>query len=89
MIASTQIWTLHHDTDAFPNPDRFDPDRWLKFDSKAKELAMKEAFMPFGIGPRACIGKTFAIQEINQTMAAVFRRFDITIEPSMTESDSK
>lgn len=42
-----QAWTLHRDPDTFPRPDEFDPTRW-----EAPTKAMRDAFMPFGRGPR-------------------------------------
>lgn len=45
---ATQAYTMHRDPDIFPNPDKFDPYRWA-----APTKQMKEAFMPFGRGPRS------------------------------------
>lgn len=46
-VVSTQAWTLHRDLTLFPNPERFDPSRWLE---ATKE--MRDGVMPFGGGAR-------------------------------------
>lgn len=47
------IWCLHRNPKYFPNPDTFDPDR---FCDENKDKIISGSFMPFGIGPRHCIG---------------------------------
>lgn len=51
-VVGTQNLTIHQ-ADAFLSPTSFAPDRWLEAD---KNEAMKEAFVPFSVGPRSCIG---------------------------------
>lgn len=48
------IYGLHHDPQYFPDPDKFDPER---FNDANKQNIVPGSFIPFGIGPRACIGK--------------------------------
>lgn len=48
------VYGLHHNHKYFPNPMKFDPDRFLG-DNKKK--IVPNSYMPFGLGPRACIGK--------------------------------
>lgn len=50
-------YALHRDPKYYPNPDKFDPDRFLN-----REVD-NSVYMPFGIGPRICIGNRFAIME--------------------------
>ena len=47
------VWSLHYDTKYFPNPERFDPQR---FSAENKVAIKPNTYMPFGDGPRACIG---------------------------------
>lgn len=46
-------WILHQDESYFPDPTRFDPDRWS---DPAETQRLEKAFVPFGKGSRACVG---------------------------------
>lgn len=48
------IHAIHHDPTHYPDPSRFDPDRFLDGNKKSRESC---TFLPFGEGPRICIGK--------------------------------
>ncbi|XP_020282381.1 cytochrome P450 9e2-like [Pseudomyrmex gracilis] len=50
-------YALHRDSTYYPNPDKFDPDRFLNGEVD------NSVYIPFGIGPRICIGNRFAIME--------------------------
>ncbi len=71
-------WVMHHDPRYFPEPDRFDPDRWLP--EKAQKLP-KFAYFPFGGGPRQCIGAAFAMMEATLLLATIAQRFQFRAEP--------
>lgn len=47
------IYAIHHDPKYYPNPEKFDPDR---FSENNKSEISKGAYLPFGEGPRICIG---------------------------------
>lgn len=55
------IKAIHHDPKYFENPERFDPERFLR---DGKRIASSGAYMPFGMGPRKCIGSRFALTEM-------------------------
>ncbi|MCA9695175.1 MAG: cytochrome P450 [Nannocystaceae bacterium] len=73
----TQIWMVmwvnHRDARWFPDPLRFDPNRWL---SGATAKLPKYAYYPFGGGPVVCIGKHFAMMEAVLALAAIARQVD-------------
>lgn len=72
-VVSTTPWFNHRDPRAFPEPDNFDPGRWLK-QGEARRL---ERFMvPFSRGQRACMGQTLAYVELYVCLGRLFRRFD-------------
>ncbi|KAG5788182.1 hypothetical protein H9Q69_012743 [Fusarium xylarioides] len=79
-VVGTQNYTIHRWERAFPDPDNFLPERWLN--DKNVE-ARKEAFVPFSVGPRRCIGVNLAQMELRKLIAAFFLRFEASIDPSM------
>ena len=66
---------LHRSADYFPQPDEFDPERWLG------EGPPPFAYVPFGGGARRCIGEEFALAEIRTVLSALLTRFRFTLEP--------
>jgi cytochrome P450 len=64
-------YTLHRQAKYFPNPEKFDPDRFTP--EREKELP-RHAYMPFGAGPRICIGNQFALMEGQLMTAAIAQR---------------
>lgn len=68
----------HHDPRWFPEPERFDPDRWLP--ERAAALP-KFAYFPFGGGVRRCIGERFAWIEIMLLLAAFSRDWRFELSP--------
>ncbi len=71
-------YTLHRDPRWFPDPAAFRPDRWE--DGLLKKLP-KFAYMPFGGGPRVCIGNQFALMEAALLLATIAQRFFLRTEP--------
>ncbi|GAA0606681.1 cytochrome P450 [Kutzneria viridogrisea] len=72
---------LHHDPRYFPDPDRFDPDRWAP---ERDSGPPKGAYVPFGAGARQCIGNVFAQTEIvaaAATIAASWRLVPVAGRP--------
>ena len=55
------LWSLHHDPQYFPDPEKFDPER---FSPSNKELIKPYTYMPFGEGPRVCIGKLLQMNSL-------------------------
>lgn len=80
-------WLMHHDPRWFDEPYRFDPDRWS--DGLADRLP-RHAYIPFGGGPRVCIGNTFAMMEAVLLLATIAQRFrlervsDAPVKPHTT-----
>ena len=57
-----------HDPRWFPDPETFDPGRWL---DPGRQAAPRHAYLPFGTGPRACIGEQFAWAEATTVLAVL------------------
>ncbi|ETN41890.1 uncharacterized protein HMPREF1541_03829 [Cyphellophora europaea CBS 101466] len=64
----------HTDPSKFPNPHKFDPNRWLDSPEKAEKY-----LVPFSKGTRQCLGINLATAEIYLTLATVFRRFNMEL----------
>ncbi len=62
---------LHHDRRFFDDPEAFRPERWL--DGSTANLP-RHAYMPFGGGPRVCVGNHFAMMEAVLVLATVVQR---------------
>jgi cytochrome P450 len=81
-------YALHHDPRFWPEPDRWDPDRFLP-DAVAGRA--RHTYLPFGLGPRRCIGEHFALMEGPLVLATLARRIrwqalgdDVACEPIVT-----
>src|SRR5262249_36891859 len=73
-IARVTTYVVHHDERWFPNPDQFDPDR---FAPGREEQIPPYAYLPFGAGPRVCIGNAFALTEMTLLTAMLSQRFTL------------
>lgn len=80
--AGTQIvispWVLHRHELLWDAPNRFRPERFL---SGAKGSIDRFAYLPFGAGPRVCIGASFALQEAVTVLATIVRSFRLNLKP--------
>lgn len=70
-ILFVNILGIHHRPDLYPDPERFDPSRFL---GDAEKALPRCAYMPFGAGPRICIGNHFALMEGHVLLATIARR---------------
>lgn len=69
-------WTIHRHSKYWRNPHHFDPDRFTP--DRESELT-PGAYMPFGQGPRVCVGAAFATTESTLILARLIRRFDFHV----------
>ncbi len=71
-------YVSHRDPRWFPEPERFDPERWTP---EAKAAQPRYAYFPFGAGPRLCIGESFARMSAVLTLATLARRWRPRLVP--------
>ena len=71
-------YVLHRHRALWNKPDSFDPNRFL---DGARETIDRFAYLPFGVGPRICIGATFALQEATIVLATIMRHFTLELAP--------
>ena len=68
-------WVTHRHPDVWPDPSRFDPER---FTPACEAERPRHAYFPFGAGPRACIGQRFSLLEAVIALAAIVQNFEVT-----------
>jgi cytochrome P450 len=71
IVVAPFIYGVHHHPAYWSDPERFDPERF----APGRPLPHPYAFMPFGGGPRLCIGNNFAMLEMQLALIALLRRF--------------
>lgn len=86
-IVATSPYVLHRNPALWDDPLRFDPERFAP--GRLEERA-KHAYMPFGAGPRVCIGNHFALMEAKLILAMVARRWTVELDdPAAVRLDPK
>ena len=65
-ILGIPVWSFHRDPEYFPDPLKFDPER---FSEENKHNINPMVYMPFGVGPRNCIGKNISALQYAPSVA--------------------
>ena len=77
-IVALPVYTIQRRPKFYPDPERFDPDRFLP---EAEKRLPRHAFMPFGAGPRICIGNHFAMMEGQLILATLAQHIRFELVP--------
>ncbi|XP_035693884.1 cytochrome P450 3A29-like [Branchiostoma floridae] len=72
MLCFVPVWTIHHDPDIWPEPEKFRPERFSKEEVEARD---PYAYLPWGSGPRNCAGMRIAQLELRFAMAKALEKF--------------
>ncbi|WP_213804189.1 cytochrome P450 [Granulicella sp. dw_53] len=75
------VYGAHHAPKHWPDPETFDTDRFIKGNEK---LRAPFTYLPFGGGPRGCIGNNYAMLQILMILSDLLRRYDFQIVPGQT-----
>jgi cytochrome P450 len=75
------VYGAHHAPRYWPSPETFDPDRFVKANEK---LRTPFTHLPFGGGPRGCIGNHYAMLQILMIVSDLLRRYDFELTPGQT-----
>ena len=67
-------WLAHRSSENWPQPERFDPSR---FDLPPRPFT----FLPFGIGHRTCVGRSFVLRQMPMIIAGILRRLSLELSP--------
>ena len=75
---SISMYVTHRNPNLWPQPERFDPERFAP-----AEVARRHrfAYLPFGGGPRICIGSSFALAEAQVVVATIAQRYQVRLAP--------
>ena len=71
-------WLIQRHRELWDNPDAFDPDRYAN--DKSRE-SLRNAYLPFGMGPRVCMGAAFALQEAALILSSLVREYRLESVP--------
>jgi cytochrome P450 len=75
------VYGAHHASRYWPNPESFDTGRFTKANEK---LQAPFTYLPFGAGPRGCIGGNYAMLQILMILGAVLKKYDLHLTPGQT-----
>ena len=81
------VWRLHHDPQYWNDPNIFNPDRFI--DEDGKLLTHSSHFMPFGVGPRICLGENLAKMEGFVFLVSLLQRFSFRLPEGCTVDMNK
>ncbi|XP_968293.3 probable cytochrome P450 6a17 isoform X2 [Tribolium castaneum] len=81
-IVAIPVLGIHYDRDYYPDPEKFDPEH---FSEENKRLRPNFAFLPFGEGPRICIGMRFGLMQSKLGLVSLLKRYKFTVSEKTRE----
>ncbi|XP_063825192.1 cytochrome P450 9e2-like [Ostrinia nubilalis] len=75
-VLTIPVWSFHRDPQYFPNPEKFDPER---FSVENRHKIKPFTYMPFGVGPRNCIGSRFALCEVKVMVYQLLKTLEVSL----------
>lgn len=83
VMVGTPMYAIHHNKEYYPEPFKYQPDRWLNKDSQKA----KNAFCAFQIGLRGCVGKSLAYMELKLAVAKIVFSYDMRVAEEVDEGE--
>jgi cytochrome P450 len=71
------LYSIHRDPEYYPNPDTFKPERFDAQNGGVKYFKDKGVYLPFGDGPRICLGMKFAFAQSKAAIVEIVEKFEI------------
>jgi cytochrome P450 len=85
ILVGTSSWCMHYNPNHYPDPYRFQPERWILGEVDASEASVataESAFFAFSFGSRNCVGKNMAWLEMRLVLAKALWRYEIKPDPN-------
>ncbi|KAG5877315.1 hypothetical protein JTB14_034374 [Gonioctena quinquepunctata] len=76
------IFGIHYDPEIYPDPEKFDPDR---FSVENKKYRSNFSWLPFGDGPRICLGQRFGMMQVKMGLITLLRNYKLLVNKKMAE----
>ncbi len=87
MMVQIPIYAIHHDPQYYPNPNEFNPQRFMP---QNKDKLIPDTYLPFGIGPRNCVGLRFALLNVKTAVVNIVPKLKlIRTEKTKTQFEYK
>jgi len=77
-------YAIHHDPKNFPDPETFNPDRFSEF-NESLGMPRHVPFLPFGAGPRNCIGMKYAQMELKVAISKILSKYTFKLAPGLNK----
>lgn len=82
-VVTIPVYSLHTDSEYYPNPYVFDPDRFSAANGGIKSYKDKGVYLAFGDGPRICLGMRFGITQVKAAVIEIVRNYELTVSKKM------
>lgn len=79
------VYSIHRDPNYYPDPEKFNPDRYNDPNSGIKQLRENSVLMPFGDGPRICLGMRYGNLLVKYFITSILSNFDVSLHEQSIE----
>ncbi|XP_023216470.1 cytochrome P450 3A8-like isoform X1 [Centruroides sculpturatus] len=80
MLISVAVCGMHYDPEWYPEPEKFNPERFVNTET-ASAYTSSCIYLPFGTGPRSCVGMRFALMIMKLCIAKILKNFQFRLAP--------
>jgi len=80
------VFSMHYDPEFYPDPNTFKPERFDAEHGGVKAFRDRCLLLPFGEGPRICLGMKFALMQSKAAIADIVRNYEITVNDNRSQA---